>query len=197
MLLPEEQHREEPIDPDMSAASLIGTKCDGTDVVLRIANVDRQRLSSPFSVASVGPPDFAAGDWTVPVANVSDRKNNWLKDFRITDFPLLLKKYPAVARCAFWEGGLDLAVKASAPATAPRRNGTSTLLWDSGTGRRRSQSWRMKPYQAADGDLRSVGITEVGGINIRAEVVPTTGQVLPNDKRSKASIEINSVMHCY
>ncbi|MGQ0634775.1 MAG: Uma2 family endonuclease [Planctomycetaceae bacterium] len=84
---------------------------DGVYIVSPIADNEHQLLAFRLAVVLQQVLDQSGDGTAYPGVNVTDRKTNWRKNFRVPDVAVFLKDNPAVDRGTHWLGGPDFAVE--------------------------------------------------------------------------------------
>ena len=107
-------------------------------------------------------------------SNVSDRKDDWTKNYRCPDVAVFLKESAAELCGAFWYGGPDFAVEIDSPNDKSKQefdfyakvNTQELLIID-------RDPWSLKLFRLEDGKLVSAGISTIkNGEALASEVVP-------------------------
>jgi Uma2 family endonuclease len=120
-----------------------------------------------------------------PGVNVSDRPEDWKKNFRCPDVAIYLPDNPAKLMGAFWHGGPDFAAEVLSPRDRSRKkldfyakvNVRELLLVD-------RKPWALELYRLTDGELKLVGkIAPDPSQSLRSEVLPVSFRLLPGDPR--------------
>ena len=163
---------------------------EGVYVMAPLANTEHQDIQ--FELASVfksaigrdRPARIHAG------ANVSDREENWLHNYRIPDVVVV---YPggAARDCdTHWCGGPDLCVEIASPGDRSR----DKLDFYAGIGVRElllidRDPWAVELYRLSNGRLESVGRSEPDvGVIVTSTVVPVSFRLVAGTPRPKIEV---------
>ena len=108
-----------------------------------------------------------------PGTNVTDRQDDWTKNYRCPDVVLYLPDNPAEQKSSHWLGGPDLAVEVLSDGDLAREK----LPFYASVGVRElwlldREPWRLSRFTLADGVLTEGGVTEPGGAAVRSGVLP-------------------------
>ena len=108
-----------------------------------------------------------------PGANVSDRPEDWTKNYRCPDVVLFLPGNTAEAKVSHWLGGPDLAAEILSEGDLALEK----LPFYASVGVRElwvldRDPWRLARYRLADGVLIEDGVAEPGGAPVRSVVLP-------------------------
>jgi Uma2 family endonuclease len=152
---------------------------DGVYVMSPPADVEHFSVGSDLvTVLTIAVKWSGLGDVFAGVA-ISDRKEDWKKNFRVPDVTVFLKGNPAEDCDTHWCGGPDFAVEIVSPHDRSRKKipfyekiGTRELLivdrWP----------WRLTLYRLIDGKLGEVGeLTLADPQALASEVVPLSFQL--------------------
>ena len=117
-----------------------------------------------------------------PGANVSDRPDDWTKNYRCPDVLLFLPGNAAEAKVSHWLGGPDLAVEILSEGDLALEK----LPFYAAVGVRElwvldRDPWQLGRYALADGELKPNGAAEPGGPGVRSGVLPLTWALEPGD----------------
>ncbi|NNJ24618.1 Uma2 family endonuclease [Alienimonas chondri] len=117
-----------------------------------------------------------------PGANVSDRADDWTKNYRCPDVLLFLPGNPAEAKGSHWLGGPDLAVEVLSEGDLALEK----LPFYASVGVRElwmldREPWRLSRYRLTDGALTADGVTEPGGAPIRSALLPLDWSLSADD----------------
>ena len=115
-------------------------------------------------------------------ANVSDRRDDWTKNFRCPDVLLFLLGNPAVDRGSHWLGGPDLAVEVLSEGDLALEK----LPFYAGVGVRElwvldRDPWRLDRYRLTGGELKADGAAEPGGPPVRSALLPLDWALTADD----------------
>lgn len=163
---------------------------DGVYVMSAVHNNEHQRIVMSLAGAFMAVVDSESGDQVLPGANVSDRGEGWMKNYRIPDVLVILAGNPAVDCVTHWSGGPgpDLAVEIVSPGDKPRKKrkfyakvGTKELLIID------RDPWKLELYQLRDGVLEPAGESDSARPAVLAStVLPLTFQL--REGRDRPSI---------
>lgn len=93
---------------------------EGTYMMAPALNNEHQHLVSKLiRVLDETVCDDSLGD-VFPGINVSDRSDNWEKNYRVPDISVFLKDTAAINRGSYWQGGPELAVEIVSPGDQSR-----------------------------------------------------------------------------
>ena len=84
---------------------------DGVYVMSPIANNEHQGLATALSTAIMTVVDWNGLGLTLCGANVSDRRENWVKNYRVPDVLVFMNDCEAEDCGSHWLGGPDLAIE--------------------------------------------------------------------------------------
>ena len=117
--------------------------------------------------------------------NVSDRRTDWVKNYRCPDVAVFLTGNPAENLSTHWFGGPDLAIEIVSPRDRSRRKlpfyarvaTQEVLILD-------RNPWRLELYRLTNGELVSVGTaTLAGGETLRTRSVPFSWRLIDGSER--------------
>jgi Uma2 family endonuclease len=147
---------------------------DGVYVMSPMPNVEHQRfvgkLNTVFEIAV----DWAGLGEAFPGVNISDRKDDWTKNYRCPDVAVFLNDTQAESRGTFWYGGPDFAIEIISDDDRTRDkfdfyakvNTRELLIVD-------RDPWALELYRLTDGELRLVGTsTHDSSLVLSSEIVP-------------------------
>jgi Uma2 family endonuclease len=158
---------------------------DGVYVMAPLPNDEHQEIQSKltsileFVIGWQGLGDVRAG------VNVSDREDDWTKNYRCPDVVVFLKNTKARNCNEFWLGGPDFAVEIVSPKDASRQK----LEFYASVGVRElliidRQPWSLQLYRLKDGELLDAGSSSLPNSQpLRSEVVPLTFRLIPGSAR--------------
>ncbi|MFH5802596.1 Uma2 family endonuclease [Alienimonas sp. DA493] len=117
--------------------------------------------------------DAGVSEAVQPGANVSDRSDDWTKNYRCPDVVVYLPGNPAEDRGSHWFGGPDLAVEVLSEGDLA----LETLPFYASVGVRElwlldRDPWRLSRFRLQDGALIADGVAEPGGAPVRSVVLP-------------------------
>jgi Uma2 family endonuclease len=145
---------------------------DGVLVVPPNPHNEHQRLVMDLCYAFCTVADRSADDQVLPGANVSDREDGWLQNYRIPDAVVYLAGNPARNSHTHWVGGPNLAVEIGSPGEDPRlkldfyaKVGTRELLVVD------RAPWALELYRLDAGRLLSVGRSDAANPAVLASAV--------------------------
>jgi len=147
---------------------------DGVYVMSPMPNVEHQRfvgkLNTVFEIAV----DWAGLGEAFPGVNVSDRRDDWTKNYRCPDVAVFLNNTAAENHGSFWYGGPDFAIEIISDDDRTRDkfdfyakvNTRELLIVD-------RDPWVLELYRLTDGELQLVGTsTPVSSLVLSSEIVP-------------------------
>lgn len=126
-------------------------------------------------------------------SNVSDRKDDWTKNYRCPDVAVFLKESAAELCGAFWYGGPDFAVEIVSPHDRSREkldfygkvNTRELLIVD-------RDPWSLELFRLADKKLVSAGISTIeNGVALASDVVPLSLKLIAGTPRPSIEIRHN------
>jgi len=166
---------------------------DGVYIMAPMPNVQHQRFVSKLNTAFANAVEVAGLGETLPGTNVSDRKDDWTKNYRCPDVAVYLNGNPAECCGAFWYGGPDFAVEIISPDDHSREKldfyakvGTRELLIVD------RDPWALELYRLNDGDLVLVGTSTLDVSNsLASNVIPLAFRLQPGRERPKIQIVHN------
>jgi Uma2 family endonuclease len=163
---------------------------DGVNYIMPEPDNEHYDLSAFFVWAFRSVFDPAHGDRVGGPANVSDRRRDWKRNYRVPDFSVFLAGNPAEDRGSHWFGGPDLALEIVSPEDRSReklefyaRVGTrEVLVLD-------RNPWGLELYQLRRGRMKLKGTIAPGdGAVLASAVVPMTFQLVRGRPRPKVKI---------
>ncbi len=139
------------------------------------------RLAAPFSALI----DWDRGDQVLPGANVSDREDDWMQNYRIPDVLVCLAGGLAKDCGTHLVGGPDVAVEIESPGEDPRKKlafyaaiGTRELLVID------RRPWAIEMYQLSGDQLVTAGRSDaVNRLILASSVLPLTFQLRDGSPR--------------
>jgi Uma2 family endonuclease len=99
---------------------------DGVYVTAPAANVEHFGVSADLVTVLTIVVKWAGLGEVFPGINLSDRKEDWKKNFRVPDVTVFLKGNPAQDCDTHWFGGPDLAIEIVSPSDRTRKKSPST-----------------------------------------------------------------------
>jgi Uma2 family endonuclease len=133
---------------------------DGVYVLAPLADNVHQEISGNLTAALKQAAGIPGGRF-FPGVNVSDRADDWRKNFRCPDVAVYLPGNPAEDRESHWLGGPDFAVEVISPYDRSRKKfdfyakvGVRELLLVS------RKPWRLELYRQDSGTWTKVGVSE-------------------------------------
>ena len=163
---------------------------DGVYIMAPLANNEHQDLRSSLAAAMRNAVGWDGPERVHAGANVSDREEGWLHNYRIPDVVVV---YPggAARDCdTHWCGGPDFCVEIASPGDRSHdkldfyaRIGVRELLLVD------RDPWDVQLYRLANGRLQLVGHSDAsGGDVIASEVVPVSFRLVPGAPRPKIEV---------
>ena len=158
---------------------------EGVLVVPPSPNTEHFRLVSRLNSAFSAVIDWDRGDQAAPGGNVSDREQDWTKNYRVPDALVYLMGSAAVDRNTHWVGGPDFVVEIISPGEAPHKKfdfyakiGTRELLIVD------RDPWQLELYQLKKSQLHLAGCSDLSNRSVLAStVLPLTFQLLQASPR--------------
>jgi Uma2 family endonuclease len=162
---------------------------DGVYVLAPLADNVHQEIATELAaafkqcVARQGTRSFAG-------KNVSDRSDDWRRNFRCPDVAVYLPGNPAEDRESHWLGGPDFAVEVISPYDRSRKKfdfyaevGVRELLLVS------RKPWRLELYRQDTGTWTKVGVTDVSSANsLRSSVLGPDLRLLQGGLRPQIEV---------
>lgn len=158
---------------------------DGVYLIFRPTNNEHQLLSIRFGSVCVEVVDQSQLGVAFPGVNVTDRDDEWTKNYRCPDVAVYLNGNPAEDRGTHWFGGPDFAVEIVSEGDRSREklgfyanvNTRELLIID-------RDPWRLELYRLEDGELKSAGIATVENAKaVCSTVLPLRMQLISGDRR--------------
>lgn len=174
----EKRIRDERGDPSLNRRDEVW---EGVLVVPPLPNNEHQRIVMRLANVFSSVVNCPGGDQVLPGANVSDRDQDWLQNYREPDVVVYLTTNPAKDSGTHWVGGPDLAVEIVSPGQDPRDkfafyakvNTREVLIVD-------RSPWALELYQLQGNTLVLVGKSDLANSAILASgVLPLTFQLRP------------------
>jgi len=158
---------------------------DGIYVMSPIANNEHQYLGYKLTSAFDQALQRIAGVLAYPGVNVTDRSDDWTKNYRCPDVAVFLPGNTAQDKKTHWLGGPDFAVEVISPGDRSRKKldfyakvGVRELLL---VGRK---PWAPELYRLIEGVLKLVGkISPDPSQSLISQVLPISLRLLPGDTR--------------
>ena len=164
---------------------------DGVYFVSPLPNNEHQGLSGDLYHVLCNALNDRAGVSVLPPVNVSDREENWQKNFRCPDVSVFLPGNPAQDRESHWLGGPDFAVEILSPGDRARlklpfyaKVGVrEVLLID-------RRPWRLELHRRQGNDFDLVGTSTPNGSEpLASEVLGLTFRLIAGSPRPTIEIE--------
>jgi len=163
---------------------------DGVYVMSPQPNPEHMLLSGMLThvFLSALPPSRVLG--VAPGGNISDRRENWAKNFRCSDVLVFLAGNPAEQLESHWVGGPDFAVEIISRGDRARKKlgfytkvGVRELLLID------RRPWRLEHYCLREGSLELAGHTVLGENSaITSELLGLSFRLIANKPRPKIEI---------
>ena len=158
---------------------------DGVYVMSPLPNNQHQTIGFKLAAAMDSVIGRDGRGQVFPGVNVTDREDNWEKNFRCPDVAVYLAGNPSVDRDTHWFGGPDLAVEIISRGEDPHAKlgfyaavGTRELLVVN------RRPWRLELFRLHGGTLREVGISTVeDGKTLASAAVPFTWRLVARQDR--------------
>jgi Uma2 family endonuclease len=158
---------------------------DGVYVMSPIANNEHQFIGGKLTSALDQSLNGIVGALAYPGVNVTDRLDDWTKNYRCPDVAVFLPGNPAQDRQTHWYGGPDFAVEIISPRDRSRKKldfyakvGVRELLLVN------RKPWSLELYRLIEDKLTLVGKTTPDPAQtLTSEVLPISLRLLPNDPR--------------
>lgn len=158
---------------------------DGVYVVSPQANNLHQKLSMRFAAMFQEVVDGDRLGQAYPAVNISDREDDWTKNYRIPDAVVFLEGTAARDMDTYWLGGPDFAVEVLSKGDRAREK----FDFYAGVGVRElllieRSPWRVELYRLDGGRLGLVGSsTPEDGAEVASAVLPLTFRMAPGQPR--------------
>lgn len=158
---------------------------DGVYVMSPIANNEHQYLGFRLAAACHEAIKHIIGAVAYPGVNVTDRADDWTKNYRCPDVAVFLPGNPAEDRKTHYYFGPDFAVEVISPRDRARKKfdfyakvGVRELLLVT------RKPWSLELYRLAEGQLKLVEkITPGSPQPLISQVLPISLRLLPGDPR--------------
>ncbi len=147
---------------------------DGTYIFMPLAGPQHQQYVNRIAYQLTRFLDDSGRPGVVePGTNVTDRRDDWTKNYRCPDVVLFLPGNPAEQRSSHWLGGPDLAVEVLSEGDLAMEK----LPFYASVGVRElwvldRDPWRLSRFRLTDGALVEDGVAEPGGPPVRSVVLP-------------------------
>lgn len=128
----------------------------------------------------------------MPGVNISDRDEDWTKNFRVPDVVVFLNDTRAINHDTFWQGGPDFLVEIASEGDRCR----DKLPFYAQVGTREvlivdRNPWCLEPYRLAEGTLILVGRSTIeSGELLISEVLPLSFRLRAGEAGSRPQIEV-------
>ena len=163
---------------------------EGVYMMAPMANNEHQSLVGQLTTILEVTVGWTNLGTVLPGANVSDRRDNWKKNYRCPDVLVLLNGTSAENRGTHWYGGPDLAVEIVSPGDRSRdkldfyaKVGTKELLIVD------RDPWQLELYRLIEGKLGEAGRSTVAQSDIlNSDVVPLSWQLVAGEKRPQIHV---------
>jgi Uma2 family endonuclease len=163
---------------------------DGVYFMPPIADIEHHGLTGLLTAAiinSLGPGHPAR---VFPGINVSDRADDWTKNYRVPDIAVVLPGNPAEDRETHLLGGPDFAIEILSPGDRARKKfdfyakvGVRELMLVS------RKPWRIELYAAREGVLAPAGISDPAtSALLTSTVLSLTFRLLPGQPRPQIEV---------
>ena len=158
---------------------------DGVYIMSPAANIEHFGMSNDLATVLTIAVKWAGLGEVLPGVNVSDRKEDWKKNFRVPDVTVFLNGNPAEDCETHWFGGPDLAIEVVSPRDRSRKKipfyekvGTRELLIVD------RKPWKLTLLRLTNGKLLELGqSTLVDSKVLVSEVVPLSFQLVESANR--------------
>jgi Uma2 family endonuclease len=158
---------------------------DGVYVMSPAADIEHFEVSNDLATVLTITVKWAGLGDVLPGVNISDRKDDWKKNFRVPDVTVFLKGNPAEDCYTHWWGGPDFAVEVVSPNDRSRKkipfyekvNTRELLIID-------RRPWRLSFYRLAGSQLQFIGESTLKDPQtIASEMIPLSFQLTGNVDR--------------
>ena len=158
---------------------------DGVYVVMPLPNDEHQEIVNGLGFAFEATAGRAFGGKVRPGVNISDRDDDWEKNYRGPDVVVFLEGTTAVNRGAYWLGGPDFAVEVASKGDRSRKkldfyasvNVRELLLIH-------RFPWALELYRLAAGKLDLVGRSMIAEpTDLASSILPLTFRLVPGPER--------------
>jgi len=163
---------------------------EGTYVMAPSPNNEHQELVFEIGFVLREVVTIARLGTVLPGTNLTDRSDDWTRNYRCPDLVVFLKDTQAENRDSHWIGGPDLAVEIVSPGDQTRQKipfyekiGTRELLIVD------RDPWQLELLRLVDGKLTKVGISTVDRpLALASESVPLSWQLQPAQGRPRIEV---------
>lgn len=166
---------------------------EGVYVMSPMPNVEHQEFVGKWTFALTAAVQVAGLGFVYPGVNVSDRRDDWTKNYRCPDVAVYLDDTSAENHGAFWYGGPDFAVEIISEDDRTREkfdfyakvNTRELLIVD-------REPWGLELHRLDDGQLRLVGKSApLAPEVLSSEAVPLSFCMKPGAERPAIEIRHN------
>lgn len=163
---------------------------DGVYVVSPLANNEHQQVAGKIYIALDAAIDLPGLGKVLPGANVSDREDDWRKNYRCPNVVVFLPGNPAIDKESHWLGGPDFAVEIVSPRDRSRQKfdfyakvGVRELLLVD------RKPWALELYRLDNGVLTLAGRSDIARPDVLASrVIPLSFRLVPGEVRPTIEI---------
>jgi Uma2 family endonuclease len=190
MLLPRDRLKEIIRERRRTGAIRHDEVWDGVYVMSPDPDNQHQWLAFELAIALRDATADIAGRLVYPTINLTDRQDDWRKNFRIPDASVFLPGNPAEDRLTHWFGGPDFAVEILSPGDRSRKKfsfyakvGVRELLLAD------RDPWRLELHRRGGSRWRLVGSSSPDQpTSLASAVIPLTFRLLPGDPRPQVEV---------
>ncbi len=158
---------------------------DGVYVTAPAANIEHFGVANDLATVLTIVVKWTGLGEVFPGINLSDRKEDWKKNFRVPDVTVFLKGNPAEDRDTHWFGGPDLAIEIVSPSDRTRKKipfyekvGTRELLIVD------RKPWCLTLHRLKEGKLCDAGKSTLADPQVLvSEVIPLSFQLIESSDR--------------
>jgi len=163
---------------------------EGVYIMTPLANNEHQKLITGITTVLATVVQWEELGTVFPGINVSDREDDWIKNYRCLDVAVYLNDTQAENCETHWYGGPDFAVEIISPNDHAREklefyakvNTRELLIVD-------RDPWALELYRLQDKQLvLAAKSTLDDSAVLNSEAVPLSWQLLPGDKRPKIKV---------
>jgi Uma2 family endonuclease len=158
---------------------------EGVYMMAPLADDEHQELQARLVTVLTTVVDFPGLGKVRAGANITNRRSDWMSNFRVPDVLVFLEGTNAQNRHSHWFGGPDFAVEIISPDDRSREK----LDFYTSVGVRElliidRNPWQLELFRLVDGKLRSEAIaTEGNGLTIDSDVVPISLRLVHGQTR--------------